>query len=138
MRPYKFNAGDMVYDKLHNRTATVIDNYGNPLEGNRGEIRLDTDGNVPIFEYDADGNRIAYNLIKDRIRSISVGWGEGSSFWCIGTEPYDCGIDEIIEEIKAIGNGYYNDLTIIVYRGYKDEKLVFEVEAGKGISIIYI
>jgi hypothetical protein len=60
-----FNKGDKVFDKLHNSYGTVLDNYGNPTEGDKGDIRLDSDGNVPVFEYDKNWNRIGYNLIKN-------------------------------------------------------------------------
>lgn len=60
----EFNIGDKVYDKEHGCYATVLNNYGDPCNGDCGDIRLDTDGNVSIFKYDKKWKRIAYNLIK--------------------------------------------------------------------------
>jgi hypothetical protein len=60
----EFNEGDKVFDKEHNSYGTVLDNYGNPTEGDRGDIRLDSDGNVSIYQYDKDWNKSGYNLIK--------------------------------------------------------------------------
>lgn len=60
----EFNVGDKVFDILHNTHGTVLDNYDNPKDGDRGDIRLDSDGNVPIYQYDEQSNPISYNLIK--------------------------------------------------------------------------
>jgi hypothetical protein len=59
-----FNRGDMVFDKEHNSYGTVLDNYGDEINGDRGEIRLDSDGNVNVYIYDKDWNTVGYNLIK--------------------------------------------------------------------------
>ena len=48
----KFNVGDIVWDKGHKSYGTVMNNYGDPLNGDGGEIRLDSEGNQYIFEYD--------------------------------------------------------------------------------------
>jgi hypothetical protein len=60
----RFNPGDMVFDKEHNSYGTVLDNYGDEINGDRGDIRLDSDGNVQIWQYDKDWNTIGYNIIK--------------------------------------------------------------------------
>jgi hypothetical protein len=60
----KFNVGDVVYQKDEKRYATVMNNYGNPVNGDYGDIRLDTSGNTYIFTQDRDGLRNGYNLIK--------------------------------------------------------------------------
>jgi hypothetical protein len=59
-----FNPGDMVYDKEHSSYGTVLDNYGDEINGDRGDIRLDSDGNVGIWQYDKDWNTTGYNLVK--------------------------------------------------------------------------
>jgi len=59
-----FNKGDKVFDKLHQSYGTVLDNYGDPVNGDGGDIRLDSDGNVPIHQYDKNWNIIGYNLTK--------------------------------------------------------------------------
>ena len=60
----EFNAGDTVWQKDEKRYATVMNNYGDPVNGDRGDIRLDTSGNTNIFTYDKKYNRTGYNLIK--------------------------------------------------------------------------
>ncbi len=59
----KFKQGDVVWDEEHKDYGVVIDNYGDPFNGNGGEIRLDSDGNVNIYTYDKDWKRNGYNLI---------------------------------------------------------------------------
>lgn len=60
----KFNVGDVVYQKDEKRYATIMNNYGNPVEGDYGEVRLDTSGNTSIFTQDRDGLSNGYNLVK--------------------------------------------------------------------------
>ena len=60
----EFNAGDTVWQKDEKRYATVMDNYGDPVNGSGGDIRLDTSGNTNIFTYDKKYNRTGYNLVK--------------------------------------------------------------------------
>ena len=64
MEKQVFNKGDKVFDKLHNSYGIVLDNYGDPENGDGGDIRLDSDGNVPIFQHDDNWNVIGYNLTK--------------------------------------------------------------------------
>ena len=45
---YKFKIGDIVYDKTHKCYGVVLNNYGDPINGLFGEIRLDSDGNQSI------------------------------------------------------------------------------------------
>jgi len=63
-----------------------------------------------------------------KIKSIEKGWGAESQLFTVG-----CTVDEIREESNPITN-YAN---LKVYRGYTDEKLVFEIEANSGLTIIY-
>jgi hypothetical protein len=61
---YSFPVGSVVWDKTHKRYGVVLNNFGNDLEGDGGEIRLDSDGVQPIFEYDKKFNRTdKYNLV---------------------------------------------------------------------------
>ena len=50
MKTTKFFPGDIVYDKDHRSMGTVLDNYGDPVNGDCGDIRLDSDGNCYISE----------------------------------------------------------------------------------------
>lgn len=73
-----------------------------------------------------------------KIEYIMKGWGESATFFStkrsIG-EAYK--VDEIKEETKIIGKGYYNDLEMIVYRGYVKDKCVFEIAAGNDVTLVY-
>jgi hypothetical protein len=61
----KFEMGDVVWDKTNKRYGVVLNNYGDALYGDRGEIRLDSDGNQPIFETEPNSYKsIQYNLVK--------------------------------------------------------------------------
>ena len=61
----EFNVGDVVWDKGNKTYGTVMNNFGDPINGNDGELRLDSDGMQVIFSYDKDyKNRIGYNLVK--------------------------------------------------------------------------
>jgi hypothetical protein len=54
----------VVYDKIHKSFGTVIDDFSDPINGDRGEIRLDSDGMCAMFEYDTKHNLIGYALIR--------------------------------------------------------------------------
>lgn len=60
----EFLPGQPVYDKRNKSFGIVLDNYGDPVFGDGGEVRLDSDGNQGLFEYDKDWNRIGYNLVR--------------------------------------------------------------------------
>lgn len=61
----EFNVGDVVWQKDEKRYAIVMNNYGNPVNGDGGEIRLDTSGNTMIFTYDPKTyENTGYNLVK--------------------------------------------------------------------------
>ena len=60
----EFNVGDIVWDKGNKRYGTVMNNYGDPINGESGEIRLDSDGNQTIFTYDKNYKNTGYNLVK--------------------------------------------------------------------------
>ena len=70
------------------------------------------------------------------IFSIEKGCGQGSTFYTtssdyIGNSMY---VHCIKEEWKNVGPG-----SILVYRGYEDPgmKLIFEIEAGSQLTLIY-
>jgi hypothetical protein len=60
----EFNVGDTVWQKDEKRYATVMNNYGDPINGDGGDIRLDTSGNTSIFTYDKNYENTGYNLVK--------------------------------------------------------------------------
>jgi len=60
----EFNAGDIVWQKDDKRYATVMNNYGDPVNGDYGEVRLDTTGNTSIYTYDKKYQSTGYNLVK--------------------------------------------------------------------------
>ena len=61
----EFNVGDIVWDKGNKTYGTVMNNFGDPINGDGGELRLDSDGMQVIFLYDKSyENRIGYNLVK--------------------------------------------------------------------------
>lgn len=61
----EFNVGDVVWQKDEKRYATVMNNYGDAINGDGGEIRLDTTGNTMIFTYDPKTyENTGYNLVK--------------------------------------------------------------------------
>jgi hypothetical protein len=67
----EFNVGDTVWQKDEKRYATVMNNYGDPINGDYGDIRLDTTGNTSIYTFDPNrkspataSNATGYNLIK--------------------------------------------------------------------------
>jgi len=50
MRKHSFSAGDKVFLKGERRLATVLDIYGDGINGAQGEIRLDLSGNTLITD----------------------------------------------------------------------------------------
>ncbi len=60
----EFNAGDIVWQKDEKRYGTVMNNYGDPINGDGGDLRLDTTGNTNIFTYNKKYDRTGYNLVK--------------------------------------------------------------------------
>jgi hypothetical protein len=67
----EFNAGDVVWQKDDKGYATVMNNYGDPINGDYGDVRLDTTGNTSIYSHDPKrktpatiANATGYNLIK--------------------------------------------------------------------------
>ena len=72
--------------------------------------------------------------MKNKIKCINVGWGEGSlHFEQCDNPKHQWQAKLIIEETKQISEN--NKIT--VYTGYTDATMVFQVEAGQGLSIIF-
>jgi hypothetical protein len=62
-KQYKFEVGDIVWDKGNKSYGVVLNNFDNPIDGDRGEIRLDSDGMQTIFKTDKNYKEIGYNLV---------------------------------------------------------------------------
>jgi hypothetical protein len=62
-KQYKFEVGDIVWDKGNKSYGVVLNNFDNPIDGDRGEIRLDSDGRQTIFKTDKNYKEIGYNLV---------------------------------------------------------------------------
>lgn len=70
---------------------------------------------------------------KQKIKSIEKGWGEGSTFFSTDIQVSKrYFVEEIKEDIKNVGPGL-----ITVYRGYIEERLVFEMGASVDITVVY-
>jgi len=63
-----------------------------------------------------------------KIVSIEKGLGAGSQLFTVG-----CTVDEIREESNPVATKVW----IKVYRGYKNGKLVFQIESNSSLTIIY-
>ena len=75
---------------------------------------------------------------QPQIQSVEKGINEGRIVFSAHKDAPDyCKVDEIREEEKYIGQGYYSNLTIVVYRGYKDGKFIFEMGASIDVTVIY-
>ena len=73
-----------------------------------------------------------------KIKSVQLGISDDGAF--MSTNPKVSNtyhVDEIKEEEKVIGKGYYNDLTIVVYRGYRKGNLMREIPASTHTVIEY-
>lgn len=72
--------------------------------------------------------------MTQKIKSIEKGWGEDSTYY--STEERLKGrsqhVDKVTEETKQIGPG-----RITVYRGYRSANMIFEIEAGGGITLTF-
>ena len=77
--------------------------------------------------------------LKQKIKSIEKGWGENSTFFSVDEKVSEIlKVDKIREEFKDIGEGYYNNLSLMVYRGYKKGKMVFEIAANTDITLTFL
>ena len=66
------------------------------------------------------------------IKSIEKGYGESSIFF--STDKM-CGTEYRVDEIKQEGKQISNDMIISVYRGYKNNKLFFEMGITNDITV---
>jgi len=64
----------------------------------------------------------------NKIKSIEKGCGADAQLFTIGHT-----VDEIREESKPLTSKEW----MKVYRGYKSGKLIFEMEANSGLTIMY-
>jgi hypothetical protein len=72
------------------------------------------------------------------ISSVANGWGENSTFYQVGGYCSHIKINKIELEIKILGAGYYNNLTINCYVGWGEDKTrLFEINDGPGVEIRY-
>lgn len=69
-----------------------------------------------------------------KIKSIQKGYGDGDIFYSTDTKvlkKYQ--VDYIKEEVKQVADNH----TINVYRGYIEDKLVFEMGASIDVTIVF-
>ena len=78
-----------------------------------------------------------------KIASITKGWGEGAEYYYVCVEdqgkthrPLES-VDKIIEEAKNIGSGNYNDLDLVVYKVYRNERIIAEIESNSSLTVRY-
>ena len=67
---------------------------------------------------------------------------EGNIPFCSTEECYRnvesvCFYDEILEERKILGEGYYNNITTTVYNCYLEGLLKKQIESNQGLTITY-
>ena len=80
--------------------------------------------------------------MTQKIKSIEKGWGEASTFFSADPKlPHDSQsrVDRIEQEQKQylVGESDSGCVDIIVYRGYRTTGMVFEIEAGSGITLMF-
>ena len=78
--------------------------------------------------------------MENKIKAIEKGWDEGSTYFTTekGKSLPQCTVDEIKEEYKEIHiDSHLPIKSILVYRGYVNGKLVFEIAANEDLTIIY-
>lgn len=99
----------------------------------------DIESNTPERYGKENYKHLNIKVMKEKkIYSIEKGYGQGASYYRIGnSEKHSWYVDEIKEEIKPIGKGYHNDITITVFRGYRKGELIFEIEANSSLTISY-
>jgi len=73
---------------------------------------------------------------EPKITTIYAGSGDMYATYTVNpnkTNRYD----EIKEEQKFLGKGIYNDITLAVYRCYRDGELKAEIESCSSLTIMY-
>ena len=97
-------------------------------------------GSVELMEEYAEYKLKEVHLpdVMGRIKMVSYGWGEGSTFFQIGSCVEKEKIANIEREEKYIGKGYYNDLTIVCYVAYSESgKRLRVVNEGANVEVMY-
>lgn len=77
-----------------------------------------------------------------KIKSVQMGTEEGFEYFDLYPDRGNRTVDEIREEMKVIGKTHANNVTtgvetLLVYSGYRKGELVFEMEAGSGVLVMY-
>lgn len=61
---YEFYNGDVVWDTSNKTYGVVLNNFDDAINGDSGDVRLDSDGMQSIYKYDEKWEkRIGYNLV---------------------------------------------------------------------------
>ena len=77
-------------------------------------------------------------MSEQKIKSIEKGWGQTSTYYQVNDNTsYPNRVSEIKEEVKLLGKGEHCELSIIVYRGYIEGKIVFEIAANSDITLTF-
>ncbi len=80
-KKFYFSEGQLVFNEQYRNFGTVLNNFKNPLEGDGGELRLDSDGMQCIFLYDKEWKHIGYKLIPVPQLQLKVRKPKGT-FYC--------------------------------------------------------
>jgi len=80
--------------------------------------------------------------MTQKIKSISVGWGQEGTYYIADPKlPHDYAfkVDHIQQEQRPhfIGESDSGCIDITVYRGYRNDKMVFEIESGSGVTLTF-
>ncbi len=80
--------------------------------------------------------------MTQRIKSITKGWGAGSQYWT--TDPkispeHLNRVDriEVGQQPYLLSESDNGRVDIVVYRGFRGAIIVFEIEAGSGITLTF-
>lgn len=75
------------------------------------------------------------------IKAIEKGWDENSTYY--STDEKVKGRSQYVDEIRKeqrqhfVGESDSGCVDIIVYRGYLDGNMMFEIESGSSVSLFY-
>jgi len=72
--------------------------------------------------------------MEQKIKSLQKGYGEGDIFYSTDTKV---AIQYRVEEIKEESKQVSPDMTFKVYRGYSENKLVFEMGASIYVTVVF-
>jgi len=71
---------------------------------------------------------------QQEIDYIDKGWRESSTFFGTNEKVLESNrVDKILLEDRQVGS----DTIISVYRGYKNDKVVFEIGASIDVTVVY-